>query len=292
MKNAQSLFSVLIFSFLFTLAGYGQEDSSGFEVYDVIYLKDGSVVKGEILSFDEPTGGIVFKDTGGRTFSYSREQYDYFIENKVFPVEKTKKPIDIKPRKETEWEFNLGFSAAWLKMSHEFTADDYYTNSIYSQVNLPLCFKVGGGKYLNRQNFIGLTGELALISRNSYFGAGVRYFYQYDGYKKNATFYIPVELQFVSTGVSTMFQVNDTTYEDGGSYSYPSTVYIETGFQLVSLSAGQGFSFIMNNKKSLALEFSVVKQYVLSEKFLNVEGVLPKSTYSTAGVKFALIFNI
>ncbi len=40
-------------------------------------MKDGRVLKGEILIFQETDGDITFKDLNGRKYSITREEYRY-----------------------------------------------------------------------------------------------------------------------------------------------------------------------------------------------------------------------
>jgi hypothetical protein len=287
------LFVLLSFLLSFSSSAISQ-DTTEYITYDVIHLVDGRILKGTILSFDEEGGGIVFKDTNGRTYSFSRKQYEFFEEDQLFPIKRKKENIEIKPRKENEWEISLGFSAAYLNIQHDFTPDERYVNGVNSLADIPTCFKIGAGKYFNRQHFIGATGEFALFSQNAkYFNFGARYLYQYDGQKRNVAFYVPIELQFNNMEIESRFQTNDTTFfDDGMGYSYPADKDITTSIQSVAFSAGHGFSFIMNNTKSISIEAALVRHFVLSEQHKFLSEAPPKSSFSTTGFRLTLLLNI
>ena len=53
---------------------------------DVIYMKDGRVLKGEILTFKESNGPINFVDYKGNKIAFAQEEYEYFIENQRLNV--------------------------------------------------------------------------------------------------------------------------------------------------------------------------------------------------------------
>lgn len=286
---------VLIFTILvaFQNKSFAQSDST--VTYDVVYLKKGGMLKGEILSFDSETGFMVFKDTKGVKYSLGREEYDRFIENKVFTVKK-KGASEIKARKENEFEFSGGFRISLLSFNDNFDADDYYLNSNGGVTDLPLSIHLGVGKYMSRKHFIGASGELAMTSYGKkYFAAGARYAYQYDSYKRNVALYIPVELQFFSCQYDQRYQVADTVIENqGGSIItyYPSDLDVDYTLRAASFSLGQGLSFIMNNKNSIALELSFVKFFPFTPSYIGLDRNPPKMSLTGHGFRFSLIYNI
>lgn len=293
MKNI-SLLGLLILAFLATaLSVNAQNDSNEVKYYDLVYLKAGGVLKGQILSFDEAGGGLVFKDLNGRTYSLSREEYKYFVEKQAFPVKKKKKPEEIRSRKEAEWELHAGLSLAYVNIQHEFTPDAYFVNGVESQADIPLCLKLGAGKYLDRRNYVGFTSELALMSQSvNYLAAGVRLLHQYDAHKTNTAKYIPIELMFHHSQMSSNFGFADTAFDGQGGWSFPSYKDISFSSQSLMLSAGHGFSFILENKKAVSLEFSVFRNFFLSQSFDPILSTLPQSKFLSSGVKIGVIFNL
>ena len=67
MKNLYLLFFVL-FSALISHNAFAQ-DSTRYEVFDVVYLTDGTVLRGQILSYDAQGGGLSFRDTQNRVYN-------------------------------------------------------------------------------------------------------------------------------------------------------------------------------------------------------------------------------
>lgn len=276
---------------LIPLAGEAQTDSSAYEVYDIIYLKEGGILKGNILSFDDPTGFIVFQDVYGRKYSLGREQYKYFEENKVFPVKK-KRRTEILPRKENEWEINLGLSTSYLWISHDFTPDQYILNGVDNLADIPFCLKVGAMKYINRVHSVGLTSEFVLFQQNrQYFNGGLKYRFHYDKTNSNVGYYLPVELVYNTTGFKTSFQVADTVFTDNG-WTYPADKELEVNIKSIALNLGHGFAFILPNKRSVQLEFNVSRHFNLSQKITGNVQKKPESSFGLSGIRMSLLFNI
>ena len=71
----------LFLVFLFPLFTLGQVSKKPV-VYDVVHLKNGKVLFGEIIEFAQKDGDLTFKDQYNRMYSLSREMYDYFEEDK------------------------------------------------------------------------------------------------------------------------------------------------------------------------------------------------------------------
>jgi len=93
-KKNMNKFQMLVFALFLMLTSniVLAQDSTRYEVYDVIYLKDNRVLKGQILSYDSQLGGISFKDMYGRVYNFSRDEYKYFKEKQNFPIKvKSKK---------------------------------------------------------------------------------------------------------------------------------------------------------------------------------------------------------
>lgn len=275
------------------------------EIYDVVAVykehRDGrgnirqytSELKGEILSYDATTGLLTFKGRDGKMYSFKSGEYKYFEYDKQFTSKV--KNTQVYPRKESEFEFSGGFRASWLAIRDDFTSDDYYMNSNGGFFGLPISIYLGAGKYFSRRHFVGVSGELAVLADDNFFSGGLRYAYQYDAHKRNVAFYLPVELQYFHVKTDARFQVNDTVYDphSGGTvYYYPSDLNLEYKLSALSLSLGQGFSFIMKNKHSLALELSLVRFFPFEPKYLNLDREPPKTKFTGSGFRFSLIYNI
>lgn len=275
------------------------------EVYDVVAVykehRDGrgnirqytSELKGKILSYDATTGLLTFKGIDSKMYSFKSGEYKYFEYDKQFTSKV--KNTQVYSRKETEFEFSGGFRSSWLGMRNDFTADDYYVNSNGGYWDLAVSIYLGAGKYFSRRHFVGVSGELAVLSDDNFFSGGLRYAYQYDGHKRNVAFYLPVELQYFHVKTDARFQVNDTVYDpnSGGTvYYYPSDLDVDYKLSALSISLGQGFSFIMKNKHSLALELSLVRFFPFEPKYLNLDREPPKTSFSGNGYRFSLIYNI
>lgn len=273
------------------------------EVYDVVAVykehRDGrgnirqytSEIKGKILSYDATTGLLTFKGIDGKMYSFKSGEYKYFEYDKQFTSKV--KNTQVYPRKETEFEFSGGFRASWIAISEDFTSDDYYINSMGGFYGIPISIYLGAGKYFSRRHFVGVSGELAVLSNDNFFSGGLRYAYQYDGHKRNVAFYLPVELQYFHANTDARFQVNDTLYSpQSGGYSYPGDLTVDYTLSAMSLSFGQGLSFIMKNKHSIALELSLVRFFPFEPKYLNLNREPPKTSFSGNGFRFSLIYNI
>ena len=283
-------FLLLVFFFITAGQAFAQTPEPGIATYDVVYMKNGRILKGEILVFEVKDGDITFRDMQGRNYSITREEYDYFVEDMRYSV-KNKDTLIIRPRKTTEMEISLGFSAPYVAVNHDFKADSYYLYENAGLIYLPLSLKFGLGKYINRQNFAGVTADIGLTSGSSYFSAGLRYSYQYDAYKKNTSFYIPVELSFSNLNATFQNGIADTVFSNGG-YSYPAYVDSEVSLKSIGIHVGQGVAFILNNKKSISLELLLFRNFVVSHKYIDIDRNPPSGNFSAYGLKLAFFYNI
>jgi len=278
----------------FNSSASAQKDTADYIIYDVIYLKKGGTLYGEITSFDESTGGIVFKDQYGKTYSLGREDYDYFIENKLYPNKKKKRAEKtIYPRKDAELAYFAGITSEFSSFKNTLTADDYYLNGLgATNTSIPIAFKFGIGKYMNRQHFVGFTAEVPLISNMKYINAGFRYHYQYDGNKKNTAFYVPFELHYSYMKPIFIYDVADTMFTNTG-WSYPSQKEIPVTLSGLNFNFGHGFQFMLQEKKALNLELTFYKSFILSQEFTKPENAPhePNAVISNAGFKVALLFH-
>lgn len=297
------LFDAMIFAQNDTIH---KEPNVNIEVYDVVAVKksttDGrgrtrnyvSELKGEILNYDESTGVLTFKDKNGRMYSFQSDEYKYFEYDKEFT--KKVKTFVLRPRKEYEIEISTGFRTTLINFKDNFSSDDYYVWSGGGNSDLPIALYLGAGKYFGRQHYLGINGEIALKSYGrGYLSTGIRYCYQYDAYKRNVSLYLPVELNYFRSNYDQNFQVNDTVIEiSGGAIStyYPSDKNLEYTLSGASVSLGQGFGFIINNKHSLAIELSLVKYFPFNVKYYNLEQDPPKVRFSGNGFRLSLLYNL
>ncbi|MEN9988581.1 MAG: hypothetical protein RLZZ585_1620 [Bacteroidota bacterium] len=260
-------------------------------VYDIVHLKTGKVLYGEIIEFNQKDGDLTFRDNYNRNYSLSREMYDYFEENVTY--NKRIRDTLVKPRKTDEFSFMLGLTQFAAGTDNGFVADDYYLISYGSgyYFDLPICMSVGAGKYLSRQHFVGLKADVKLLSSLTHFySIGANYQFQYDGMKSNVAKYIPIRLNYGVRSSDEWVNIQDPTMP-------PFSNYIQKQFDVnmssLGIEFGHGFSFIGNNKHSWNLEFCFFKNMVLSQTITPVPlgAGLPNFNYSQAGAKLSLSFN-
>lgn len=284
------LFTLFAFMCLFTTAI--AQPATQPQTVDVIYMKDGRVLQGQILIFEEKDGDITFQDSYGRKYSITREEYKYFEENQIVKDRKSKRDTVVLDRKENEFEFSVGLSYGWYNPSAIFTADDVYTDNFNNGSFYPINVHLGAGKYFNRKHYAGLNADFSIISIAApVINLNGRYAYQYDAYKKNTACYVPVEFGYTSLVNSTSFYVNDTI--STGPNSWTTQIDTKLNTKAINIGIGHGFNFMMKNKHSLALEFLVYKYFILNESFQGtLEGGTPTFSTSPVGAKLAFYVNI
>jgi hypothetical protein len=281
----------LLIFLLITTNSFAQTDSSQFNVYDIIHLKTGVIMKGEILSLDSNSGVIVFKDLFGRKYTFGREEYQFFEENVVIPIKK-KKASTIYDRKENTYGFNAGISLEMINLnSQSFQPDSYFLNQ-RSYLGLTSNLSVSFGKYIGQQHFIGGSASMN-INTNDYkitqFGA--RYTYHYKAENKNTAFYLPVGLQYQHISTSIPFDVNDTMQVNGG-WIYPKEISIPASLSSVQLSFGQGVTWYLDNLKAVSLEINLAKSLFLSHKIDPVANHgTPTISFSTFTIGLGFMYN-
>lgn len=116
-------FTFLMMFFIFILNDVKTQDTTQYEVFDVIYLKDNRVPKGQILSYDSQLGGILFKDVFGRVYNFSRDEYKYFREKQSFPI-KVKKQKGLFERKSKRISYSLGVNTSYFYGMEKNNTDD------------------------------------------------------------------------------------------------------------------------------------------------------------------------
>jgi hypothetical protein len=255
-------------------------------VYDIVHLKTGKVLYGEIIEFNQKDGDLTFRDNYNRNYSLSREMYDYFEENVSY--NKRVRDTIVRPRKSDEFSFMLGLTQFAAGTDNGFVADDYY---IWSSGNgyfydLPICMTMGAGKYLNRQHFVGIKADMKLLSSlDQFYSIGANYQFQYDGMKSNVAKYIPIRVNYGVRSSQESVDVQDLTM--------PPSKQFDVNMTSIGLEFGHGFSFIGNNKHSWNLEFCFFKNMVLSQtiKPVPLGAGLPNFNFSQAGARLSLSFN-
>lgn len=281
--------SFLIVCVLLSTAAIGQKEKEEAKTEDVIYLKGGGVLRGEILIFQESDGDITFKDREGRKYSLTREEYDYFIENE--PYKKRAKDLRVvNPRKENELEYTFGLSLPFGTIDGQY--DDSYNVQYgdYWAVHPSVNLRAGIGKYLNRRNFVGFRLDYALLGDGiqTLISPAIRYKYQFDGYKRNTAWYILLELQHnYMKGEFRAIRPDE----------YYTNIYevdlVSQKHQNFGVSFGQGIAFILANKSSVGFEFSVFKNNVFSFDLVKEkDGYVLYDSLSHTGISFALVYNL
>ena len=273
------------------------------EIYDVVVVnrettdgrgnvrKYSTEIKGEIINYDATTGVLTFKDLEGKIYSFRSGDYKYFEYDKEFTKKVKEKNFVLRPRKETEFEFSIGFRPTSIIFNDDFTPNDYYIWTYNRVSSAPMALYLGFGKYFSRQHYAGINLELALNDASrGYFATGIRYCFQYDGNKRNVAFYTPIEASFSRGNYNKDFIAKDSIvvpFTDGTH-----TENLEFSLSAVSLSIGQGIGFITNKKKSLALELSILKYFPFGLNYKNLVQTPPNIRYSPFGIRATFVFNI
>ncbi|MFK8046103.1 MAG: hypothetical protein AB8B72_11455 [Crocinitomicaceae bacterium] len=289
---------VFVVILLFTMSSiFGQTDSVVTETYDLIYMRDGTVLKGQIISFDPSDGDITLVATDGRKYFLTSKDYSSFKED--IPAKKKKRDqahFIVNERKENQYELSVGFTAPAYFISGENTLDTD-THRAFDRSYIPVCISAGFGKYIDRKHFIGIGIDFDMMSSvKSFYSVNLRYAHQYDAYKKNVSLYLPIELTFNHFRNKMPFQLNetDTSYFSDGTvsgYSFPKQVSYDVSYNALGLSIGQGFGFILSNKNSISFEIALFRYFGLGANYFNLEGTEPSYDYSAQGFKMALRYN-
>jgi hypothetical protein len=260
-------------------------------VYDVVHLKTGKILFGEIIEFNQKDGDLTFRDEYNRMYSLSREMYDYFEEDKVY--QKRVKNVDslVRARKIDELDFHVGLNTLMAGYDQGFIADDYYLQSYSNGMYFytPICLSLGAGKYVHRQHYIGASVDLKAIGGPLTFSQySAHYRFQYDGMKNNVARYIPI-----SIGVQNS---SDIEYFDATDLTMPPTPTnickeFETNVTSLNLGIGHGFSFIGKDMHYFNLEFLLYKGLWAKHSMISNELTLPNLNYQTAGAQLKLSYH-
>ncbi len=260
-------------------------------VYDVVHLKTGKILFGEILEFNQKDGDLTFRDKYNRMYSLSREMYDYFEEDKVY--QKRVKNVDslVRARKIDELDFHVGLNTLMAGFDQGFSADEYYVQSYSNGLYFytPICLSLGAGKYFHRQHYIGASIDLKAIGGPlSFTQYRAHYRFQYDGMKNNVARYIPISIGIQNTSDMEYFDVPDLTMPP-----FPTTVRkeFEVNVSSLNLGIGHGFSFIGKDLHYFNLEILLYKGLWAKHTMITNELTLPKLNYQSAGAQLKLSYH-
>lgn len=260
-------FQTLVFALFLMLTSNTifAQDSTSYEVYDVIYMKDNRILKGQILSYDSQLGGISFKDIYGRVYNFSREEYKYFLEKQNFPI-KVKKQKGLIERKSKGIRYSLGLNTAYFYGLEKIETDDL--NSRKESTGLGLGVYGTVGKYFTRTHFLGATAEVGVMTSQQYYNFGARYNFEYDLRKTNVSKYVPIELKYQNM----FLQNSGLPYtEVTPNSSISGFYYPKTEFSTLFVSVGHGFGFILKQGGSFNIELAYQRHFTLSQKFYDLK---------------------
>lgn len=250
---------------IFILNDVKAQDTTQYEVFDVIYLKDNRVLKGQILSYDSQLGGISFKDVFGRVYNFSRDEYKYFREKQNFPI-KIKRQRGLFERKSKGIRYSLGVNTSYFFGMEKINTDDL--NSRKTTEGLGLGVSGAVGKYFTRTHFLGASAEVGFMTSQQYYNFGARYNFEYDLRKTNVSKYVPIELKYQN-----MFLQNSglpytevTPNSSSSGFYYP-----KTEFSTLFVSFGHGFGFILKQGGSFNIELAYQRHFTLSQKFYDLK---------------------
>jgi hypothetical protein len=260
-------------------------------VYDVVHLKTGKILFGEILEFNQKDGDLTFRDEYNRMYSLSREMYDYFEEDKVY--QKRVKNVDsmVRARKIDELDFHVGLNTLFAGIDPGFKPDNYYlsSNSNGMFYYTPICLSLGLGKYLQRQHYVGLSADLKAIGGPTSFSQyNLNYRFQYDAMKNNVARYIPITLGLQNLTTEETFQVADLTMPP---FPINTEKTFETNVSSLYLGVGHGFSFIGKDLHYFNLEILFYKGLFAKHSLITNELTLPNLNYQTAGAQLKFSYH-
>lgn len=282
---------LLVFIFLFVPFLSGAQATKKPVIYDVVHLKTGKILFGEIIEFNQKDGDLTFRDQYNRMYSLSREMYDFFEEDKIY--QKRVKNVDslVRARKIDELDFHVGLNTLFAGTDPGFKPDDYYLSSNGNGMfyYTPICLSLGLGKYIHRQHYVGLSTDLKALGGPAIFSQyNFNYRFQYDAMKNNVARYIPITLSYQNLADNETFQVADLTMPP-----FPSTMEktFETNVSSLNLGIGHGFSFIGKDLHYFNLEILIYKGLFAKHTLVTNELTLPNLNYQTAGAQLKLSYH-
>ncbi|MDP4595848.1 MAG: hypothetical protein NWS92_02640 [Crocinitomicaceae bacterium] len=282
---------LLVFIFLFVPFLSGAQATKKPVIYDVVHLKTGKILFGEIIEFNQKDGDLTFRDQYNRMYSLSREMYDFFEEDKIY--RKRVKNVDslVRARKIDELDFHVGLNTLFAGTDPGFKPDDYYLSSNQNGMfyYTPICLSLGFGKYIHRQHYVGLSTDLKALGDPAIFSQyNFNYRFQYDAMKNNVARYIPITLSYQNLADNETFQVPDLTMPP-----FPSTMEktFESNVSSLNLGIGHGFSFIGKDLHYFNLEILIYKGLFTKHTLVTNELTLPNLNYQTAGAQLKLSYH-
>lgn len=282
---------LLVFIFLFVPFLSGAQATKKPVIYDVVHLKTGKILFGEIIEFNQKDGDLTFRDQYNRMYSLSREMYDFFEEDKIY--QKRVKNVDslVRARKIDELDFHVGLNTLFAGTDPGFKPDDYYLSSNGNGMfyYTPICLSLGLGKYIHRQHYVGLSADLKALGGPAIFSQyNLNYRFQYDAMKNNVARYIPITLSYQNLADNETFQVADLTMPP-----FPSTMEktFESNVSSLNLGIGHGFSFIGKDLHYFNLEILIYKGLFTKHSLVTNELTLPNLNYQTAGAQLKLSYH-
>lgn len=276
---------------LLSQGAFAQTDSTEYTTEDIIYLEDGRILHGEIISFDEASGTIVFKDNQGLRYSFGRSEYKYFKEDEVIEVNgRGQRERVLHPRKNSGFDIQLGFSGSSQAVTHTFKADDYHLSTWDTPDDIAAGIRIGLGLQVDSVHYIGAAIDLSFMTYNKSFNQmGLRYVYRYPAPKRNAAFYLPLEAKYSSTVADLVFEVPHEEF----SWQTDNVLYDITVTSW-ELSLGQGVQWGLPNKRAVSAEVAIFRHFNLEHEYGDVTPgqQIPDSEFSTTGVRFALFYHL
>jgi hypothetical protein len=284
--------TLLFAMFFISIFSYAQ--STPTVVYDIIYMKDGRVLYGEILQFELKDGDITFKDKYGRMYSITRKEYNYFVEDQA--MKQKQRDTVVYARKFNEMEYELGLSGSLVSFSHQLTPDHYFLSSNWNGGFwfIPLSLHASVGKYFQRTFYAGVETDLGVLSSaKPMIQVGLKGRYYYDNHQSNTAKYVTLSVQNQSVGTTIEYQVADTTFDaNNGGYTFPTTVETPIRLNGFRIGIGHGFQFQLENAKSIGLEFSVYKQLNIQTTRISINDHIPVTQWSAMGARILLSFRL
>lgn len=290
--NALKIIFLLFCLILSNTTTFAQDTPKDIVVYDIIYLKDGSILKGEILKFNNWDGIVLFKDLHGNETTFQPEDYDHFDQDRRYRI-KGDDSLMLHLRHNEGYEIRAGLSFGYFHFNQSFTADNYYLeNHHYYKGDQPIMLKVILGEYKSRQHFMGVTLEIGTYKKTQgLYSFGARYEYQYDKYRSNFAAYLPVELKYQRSRIEQRYTVADSALLFTEETS-PGNLQAVVKLGMVGLELGHGFSWILTRKNAINLEIMGFANTTLSSRYSVLPVVaLPQDKFFFYGAKVNFIYS-
>lgn len=276
-----------------------QSDSTEFKTEDIIYIKDSgpsqrTIYRGKIISLDNETGTVVFVDHQGAKYVFKPEQIEKILEDQIVEVRKGwfSKPQTLHPRQNTGFDIQVGFFTASTAVERSFTPDEYWLESWQTFGDMPSGGRLGLGLQVDSVHYIGAVLDLAFITWNAtYLSGGMRYVNRFPS-KRNAAFYVPVELRFSTSAGELEFKVAeqdpDITWLEE---RYRFFDFTQTGLEL---SLGTGVQWALANQRAISLEAGIFRQFNMNVEFDGIPAgqTQPDVDYTLNGGRLALMYHL